>query len=271
MAVGVTVLSSCSTVRSLLPTLPSLDDPELEDGLAWVQALPGGRIRFFCPRMEMGQGAPLGLSQVVAEELNIGQSEVECVLPNTGQTPPFKMTVGSESIRDFFEPVSYGAARLRETLRALAAEKAGRTLDRIQDGRGGFVLPDGTELSYGTLVPSEAVVLVAANTGPLPRYALERRDRYQAIGRSWKHQELKAIVTGEAVYSRDVSLPDMLYGEVLRPPAFGAQLQSADGSAAEAMPEVSAVVIDRGSNFVGVVTDNPFVLPTAIEIGRAHV
>ena len=89
LAVGVTVLTSCSSVRStLLPALPSFNDPELDDALFWVQALPGGRIRFLCPRMEMGQGASLGLSQVVAEELNIGQSDVECVLPDTDQTPP---------------------------------------------------------------------------------------------------------------------------------------------------------------------------------------
>lgn len=72
LAAGMTVLASCSSVRSMLPALLSTDDPELEDGLSWVQAVPDGRIRFYCPRMEMGQGAPLGLSQVVAEELNIG-------------------------------------------------------------------------------------------------------------------------------------------------------------------------------------------------------
>ena len=269
LAAGVTVLASCGSVRSLLPVLPTTANPEFEDALFWVQALPGGRIRFLCPRMEMGQGATLGLSQVVAEELNIGPSEIECVLPDTSQTPPFEMTVGSESIAHFFRPVSYGAARLREALRTMAAEKAGLPAAQIRDVRGGFVMPDGTVFDYGGLVPSEPVVVMAtepstAQTMP-PLYALERQGKYQAIGHSWKHQELEAMVTGRTVYSRDVTLPGLLYGQVLRPPAFGAVLRSADGRAARSMPGVVSVVIDKKRNFVGVVTDDPFVLPTATE------
>lgn len=267
VAAGATVLASCSSVGSLLPVLPSLDDPELEDALAWIQVLPGGRIRFFCPRMEMGQGASLGLSQVVAEELNIGQAEIECVLPDTDQTPRFKMTVGSESIANFFEPVSHAAARLREALRMIAAKKAGVPVENIQDGRGGFVTPDGTVFGYGVLVPSEPLVLSEANGSTTamtpPRYALERKGKYQAIGHGWRHHELEAIVTGQTVYSRDVTLPGMLYGQVLRPPALGARLESADGRAARSMPGVVAVVIEKENDFIGVVTDDPFVLPTA--------
>ena len=261
LAAGVTVLTSCGAARAVLPALPSFSGPEPEDALAWVQALPGGQIRFFCPRMEMGQGAPLGLSQVVAEELNIRQQEIDCVSPATDQTPPFKMTVGSEGIFDFFMPVSYGAARLREALRALAAEKAGLAPELVQDGESGFVLPDGTVLSYGDLMPSEPVVLSVSGSSrtdeALPRHAVERRGAYRAIGQRWKHHELEAIVTGKTVYSRDVTLAGMLYGQVRRPPAFGARLQSANGRAAEAMAGVNAVVIDKGRNFVGVVSDDP--------------
>ncbi len=265
LAAGVTVLASCSSVRSIWPALPSINGPEIEDGFAWVQALPGGRIRFFCPRMEMGQGAALGLSQVVAEELNIGPSEIECVIPDTSQTPPFQMTVGSESMAKFFAPVSHGAARLREALRIMAAEKSGLSPAQIEDGRSGFVLADGTELGYGKLVPFEPVVLSAADESTPPRYALERNGAYQAIGQNWRHHELEAIVTGRTVYSRDVSLPDMMYGQVLKPPAFGARLLGADGAAAKAMPGVAAVVIEKRNNFIGVVTEDPFVLPAALQ------
>ena len=275
LAAGVTVmLTSCSSVRSALPALPTFDSPETDDALAWIQVLPGGRIRFFCPRMEMGQGVSLGLSQVVAEELNVDRTDIECILPDTGQTPPFKMTVGSEGIANFFEPVSYGAARLREALRALAAKKSGLSPDQVRDGRGGFVLPSGSSLSYGELVPAEPLILSPSDSSTveaaLPRYALQRRGAYKAIGHSWKHQDLEAIVTGKTVYSRDVTVPGMLYGQVVRPPAFGAWLKNADGRAAEAMPGVIAVVIDKETNFVGVVTNNPFVLPAAMQEIETH-
>lgn len=269
LAVGATVLTSCSALRSVLPALPSFNDPEREDGLAWVQALPDGSIRFYCPRSEMGQGASLGLSQVVAEELNVGQSEIQCIRPDTDQMAPAKMTVGSESIFSFFEPVSFGAAQLREALRILASEKTGLAVGQIKDGRGGFVLPDGANLEYAAIVPAEPLILSrtgsTASEASVPRYAVERSGRYQAIGHRWKHHELEEIVTGRMVYSRDVALADMMFGQVIRPPAFDARLKSVDSRAAEEMTDVVSVVVDRKENFVGLVASNPFVLPAAIE------
>jgi len=270
VAAGVTVavFASYPVARAKIPALPTFDGPGAKDGLAWIQALPDGRIRFFCPRMEMGQGAGLGLSQVVAEELNIAQSDVECLLPNTDQTPPFQMTVGSESTANFFDPVSFAAAQLREALRVLAAEKTGVTGDQILDGQGGFILPDGSALGYRDLVSDKAIVLTddqLLSDDVLVRHAIRRAGQYRAIGQRWPHHETKAIVTGQMTYARDVMIPDMAYGAVIYPPAFGAELQIADGRAAKAMPGVVAVVTDTGENFVGVVADNPFVLESALE------
>jgi isoquinoline 1-oxidoreductase subunit beta len=265
ISAGVTVLSSCN---SIMIALPSTTDPELEDSLSWIQVMPGGKIRFFCPRMEMGQATSLGLTQVVAEELNIGPQEIECVLPDTNQTPAFKMTVGSEGIFEFFRPVSYGAARMREVLRLLAAEKSGFPTDQITEDHRGFILPDGAKLDYGALVPSEPMIISADASEKLdkePRqYAFKRIGEYNAIGNSWKHPELEAIVTGRAVYSRDTNLENMLYGQVVRPPAFGAKLKSANGRTAEAMSHTVSVIINMDDNFVGVVSSDPFLLSNAI-------
>ncbi len=282
VAAGITVLGAVSfpTVRANFPTIPTTRNPEPDEGMVWIQVLPGGKVRFFCPRMEMGQGAVLGLSQVVAEELNIDQSEIECLLPSTDQTPPFKMTVGSESILEFFSPVSLAGARLREILRGLAAKKAGVKGDQIKDaragdGRGGFILPDGSRLGYGDLVPSAPLVVSPQDwTGQeneAPLYAQKRQGKFAAIGKTWKPQDLEAIVTGKAVYSRDTVVPGMVFAQVLRAPAFGARLKKVNGSAAEAMAGISVVVGDEGNNFAGVVNfvavvaTDPFLLPEAIE------
>ncbi len=275
VAAGLTVVAAASYpfVRSAIPILPTRNDPSSDDGLAWLQVLPDGSIRFYCPRMEMGQGAALGLAQIVAEELNVSQSQIECVTPSTDQVEPFKMTVGSEGIATLFEPISSAAARLREALRLMAAEKEGVDLDQIEDDRGGFKLSSGNKLSYGDLVPSNPTVLSVSDypaaDGQLERYAVKRKGNFRAIGQDWKHHELEAIVTGQTVYARDVSLPDMLYGQMLHPPAFGARLLSADGSAAESMAGVSAVVINTDANFVGVVAENPLVLSDAVEAVKA--
>ena len=107
LAVGVTVLGSCSR---LLPALPTQKKPAREDARFWLQILPDGRVRFLLPRSEMGQGIATGLTQVVAEELDLPRERIECVLPNTLQIPPALLTVGSWSMREFFQPVSVAAS-----------------------------------------------------------------------------------------------------------------------------------------------------------------
>ncbi len=260
LAVGLTVLSACNGV---LPVLPTTADPENEDGSSWVQVLPDGRVRFLCPRMEMGQGAPLGLSQIVAEELNIKQAQIECVSPATDQSPAFKMTVGSESIAIFADPVSKGAASLREHLRQRAAAKLERPVDQLADAGGGFEV-EGTFIGYGELVSAEAEVLVADHRDGAEQYFRTRTKSRQVIGDRWRDPDIEDIVTGRTVYSRDVSLPGMLYGDVVRPPRFGATLIDASDNGARALPGVVAVLINKASNLAGVVAESPLILADAL-------
>lgn len=267
MAAGVTVLSSCSPIYSAIPALPSTNDPEQSDAVTWIQILPNGKVRFYCPRMEMGQGASVGLSQVVAEELNIGPGDIECVLPHTNQVPPFKMTVGSQSIMEFFDPVSNAAANLRETLRSMAAEDAKRPLSQITDMSAGFQLPNGQQLTYGTLVKESPLYLTDASSDEreVKRYCITKKNSYHAIGNSWKHHELEAIVTGQPLFARDVSVPEMVYGQVLKPLTYGSQLIEAEVDGAKKMPGVIAVVVDKDTSFVGVITRHPSQLTPALK------
>ncbi|MBT4940252.1 MAG: molybdopterin-dependent oxidoreductase, partial [Rhodospirillaceae bacterium] len=267
LAVGVTATASCSPIYSSLPALPSTDGPEWADAITWIQIMPNGKARFYCPRMEMGQGAPLGLSQVVAEELNLDQSDVECLLPDTQQIPRFRMTVGSQSILDFFDPVSRAAANLRENLRAMAAERTHYKPAQIKDAPGGFVLPDGQRKDYTTLVTDKPLLLTETRSieDGLKIYSKNKNRNRRAIGNPWKHHELEAIVTGQPLYARDKSLPNMLYGQVLRPAVYGSKLINADVRDAKKMPGVTAVVVDKGANFIGVVTEHPSQLNAALD------
>ncbi len=266
-AVGLTVVAAGSypLVASAVPVLPSLADPDPGDGLAWVQMLPDGRARFFCPRMEMGQGASLGLSQAVAEELNLAQDQIDCVLPDTSEIPPVKMTVGSESILMFLEPVARGAATLREMLRQHAAEASGVAAADLVDAPGGFMGPDETVLDYADLVGATPVIVSVEAEKPATLYSMAPGRTPTAIGQSWSHPELLDIVTGKTTYSRDVIIPNMLHGAVVHPPVFGARIAEIDDSAARKLPFVVSVVADRRGNFAGVVTDNPFKLKEALE------
>ena len=266
IAAGATVLSACS---SILPVLPTLDDPELNDALSWIQILPDGRVLFYSPRMEMGQGAALGLCQVVAEELNVDQSEIECLVPNTDQVPPFKMTVGSEGIASYFKPVAFGAATLREKLKSIAAERYEVSIDQIRSIDKGFLLPNGASLTYGGLVQQSPLIVMAddpVNENALLKYNISNpKAEHQAIGKSWKDPDLEAIVRGELVYSRDVEIPDMLYGKVVHQPAYDAKIESFDFSIASKIPGVVDIVIDEETDLIGVVAEDPFTLRLAMD------
>lgn len=271
VAIGVTatVAVSYPVWRKGIPALPTFEDPDPLHGIAWVQIVPGGRVRFFCPRMEMGQGATLGLSQIVAEELNVDQDQIDCVLPATDQVQPFRMTVSSESISLFFDPVSLSGARVRETLRRLAAKEFGVGTELVRDAHGGFGLPGERIVFYADLVPSEPLVDDTDEQSP-PRYARTRTGQFRVIGQPWKHPELKSIVTGTAPYSQDFYIPGMVYGHVFHPPAIGANLRQIDSREAGAMPGVSVISVDKGNGFVGPVKFTALVAETPVLLATAR-
>ena len=236
VAGGTTILTACS-----FPTLPTFRAPDAEDAPSWLQLLPDGRIRFFSPKSEMGQGIRTGLAQVVAEELNVEFAAVEVVSPDTKQIPPVLVTAGSRSMKSCFAPVSEAAALLRETLREHAALRLGVAAASVRDGgRGGFASSEGAQIAYAELVGDEESIITANSEigSRLPLYAVDRSRKLECIGRSHTPVDLEAIVTGREVYSRDVAVPGMLYGRVVRPPRPGARLADAKVEAARSIDGV---------------------------------
>lgn len=88
--------------------------------------------------------------------------------------------------------------------------------------------------------------------------------RLRVVGKPVPRVDARAKVTGQAVYTRDVRLPDMLYGAVVRSPYPAAAIESVDTAAAERLPGVRAVhVLDRsrvryqGHEVAAVAADTP--------------
>jgi len=75
------------------------------------------------------------------------------------------------------------------------------------------------------------------------------------MGRSVARLDIPAKVSGLAQFGIDTFAPEMLYGAVARPPAYGAQVRSYDQQAASSIPGVRWMGrIDRG---VAVCADTP--------------
>lgn len=256
VAGGVTVLGACQ-----LPTLPTFAEPTMEDAVTWVQLTADGTVRFYLPRTEMGQGISTGLTQVVAEELNLPLDAVECVYPTTADIAPAQMTVGSQSIENFFEPTARAAATLRELLRSAAAAQTGSAQADLSDALSGFRLPEGRLVTYLELAGTGTRIETVDPRAPL-RSLRPREDR-RLVGRPCEPVHVHRIVTGAEIYSRDVMLEELAFGAVARPPFLGAELEGHDRSAAEAVPGVLAVVAGP-DNQVGVVAETPMAAATGI-------
>ena len=87
--------------------------------------------------------------------------------------------------------------------------------------------PDGVDPQVWTDRPAEPWKQTTVVGEPLPR--MEGYER----------------VSGTAVFTTDVMLPDMLYGAILVCPHAHAKVNSVDTSAAEKMPGVRAIVTRR--------------------------
>jgi len=84
--------------------------------------------------------------------------------------------------------------------------------------------------------------------------ALKPATAFEVCGKSLARADFPDKVTGKAKFAGDIILPKMLYGKVLRPPAHGAKLKSADLSAAKQFKD--AIVLQDG-DFVGAVHPLP--------------
>jgi isoquinoline 1-oxidoreductase len=73
-------------------------------------------------------------------------------------------------------------------------------------------------------------------------------EEWDVLGTSVPRPNARDLVTGAHRFPSDIQRPNMLYGRILRPPSYGATLESIDLSKAEAM---EGVVVVRDDQFVG--------------------
>jgi CO/xanthine dehydrogenase Mo-binding subunit len=71
---------------------------------------------------------------------------------------------------------------------------------------------------------------------------MKQSTAYLVVGRAEARIDGEEKVTGRAIYTVDVELPSMAQGKILRSPYPHARLARVDGSKAEKLPGVCAVI-----------------------------
>ncbi|MGI0090607.1 MAG: xanthine dehydrogenase family protein molybdopterin-binding subunit, partial [Nitrososphaerales archaeon] len=91
------------------------------------------------------------------------------------------------------------------------------------------------------------------------------------VGKSIQRLDATPKVTGKIVYSRDMSIPFMLYGKVKRSPYPHAKLVSIDYSRAMTMPGIAAVITGRDFPSLGTEETPAMATDEALYAGQAVV
>jgi isoquinoline 1-oxidoreductase len=206
-----------------------------------------GTITALSGKVEEGQGPRAELSQAAAEELRLSVDRVHLVMADTDLVPDDGITAGSRTTPRNVPEMRRAAATARELLAALAGREWGvdATALEVRDGR--ITGPAGQSMTYADLAKKGDVAAALATT-IRDDVALTPVSDWRVLGQSEARPNARDLVTGTHRFPSDVVRPGMLYGRVLRPPAYGSTLESIDLSGAQALVDV---VVVRDGAFVG--------------------
>ncbi|MBA3975179.1 MAG: isoquinoline 1-oxidoreductase [Candidatus Solibacter sp.] len=209
-----------------------------------------GRITVLNGKVEEGQGALTQLGMAAAEELRVPVSRIGVVMADTDRTPDDGLTAGSRTTPSTVPAVRQAAAAAREILVAAAAAKfqVDQSAITVKDGA---AHASGRRFTYAQLAASDGFT---ESMKRAPGSAtLTAPAEWTVLGKSQTRLNGGDIVTGKYQFPSDITRPGMVYGCVLRPPAYGAALQSIDLEAAKTIAGATAI---RDGEFVAAVGPN---------------
>ncbi len=225
---------------------------------AYLRVAPDGKVTGLAGKIEMGQGSRTVLAQLIADEMDVDYDSVDMVMVDTAVCPWDMGTFGSLNVRQYSLLVRAAAAEARAVLLQMASEKLDVPVERLTVSAG--VISDKTapdkSVSYGQLVDGKRIERHLGKA-PIKRYA-ELRLTHQHLQR----KDALVKVTGKAEFTADVRVPGMLYARILRPPAHGAKLKSANTDAAE---RAGARII-RDGDLIAVLHKRPDVADHALSL-----
>ena len=247
---GVPPISNKDLAGSLQRT-PMLD--------AWIRIADDGKVTVFTGKVELGTGVRTALLQVAAEQLDVAPTAVNFITADTALTPNEGFTAGSHTMADSGTALLNAAAQVRALVLQGAAAQLKVDAAQLKTSNGIVSAPDGRRLHYG-----EAVRGINLHQAAKAKSPLKDPHDYSIIGKSLPRVDIPAKLTGGAAYVQDLRMPGMVHARVVRPPAPGARLLSADLKAAQQMPGVLKVHVD--GNYLAVIASDEW---QAIQAMRA--
>ena len=225
---------------------------------AWLHVNENGEVTVYTGKVEVGQDIRTSLTQAVAEELSVAPGSIHLLMGDTDRVPFDMGTFGSRTTPTMSPQLRRASAAAREVLIGLAAEAWKVDQAKLVAANGIVTDPESRRsASYGELAKGRELAKAIPAEDPLTPAA-----QWKVMGKPLGKVTGRDIVTGRHRFPADIKLPGMLYGKVLRPPAFGATLTALDAQKAEQSPGVKVV---HDGNFVGVTAPSGRVAQSALE------
>jgi isoquinoline 1-oxidoreductase len=222
-----------------------------------------GTISVFSGKVDAGQGARSELAQAAAEELRVPLASIRMTLADTGTCPNDGTTAGSGTTPRTVPAVRQAAAAVRQLLIESTAKKWEVATSDVE-ARDGKLTHAASKRSASYVEAAKDEALAKELAKPAAGSSkLTPTTEWKTLGTEQKAPAAHDKVTGRHSYPSDMRRPGMLYGRVLRPPAYRANvLMSVNLAPAKAMDGVVAV---EDGGFAGVAAPTAFAAQQAIE------
>ena len=204
----------------------------------WMSIASDGTVTIVAHRSEMGCGSRTALPLIVADELDADWSQVK--IDQAIGDPKYgdQDTDGSHSVRSNFDLMRQVGATGRVMLISVAATRW-KVSPKECTTEPHFVVhrATGRKLGYGELAAEAAKLPIPKKEDvPLP---LKKRSEWRYIGKENGHLfDLPEIVTGQAIFGMDATMPGMVFASIEHPPVLGQKIKSYDDKAALKVPGV---------------------------------
>ena len=196
-----------------------------------------GWVTLIAKNPEIGQGIKTALPMILAEELGADWNKVKVEQGDFNTAYEEQWAGGSYAIVLNWDLMRTAGAKVRYALLEAASQKTNLPSSEWIT-RNGFAVHEasGDSISFGELVSEASKMTLPEEVEFKPMEA------YEIVGKPQPQVDLDRIVTGEAEYSIDVKLPDMLYATVLKNPVHQGKLQSYDDAKTKEINGVLEVV-----------------------------
>ena len=243
---------------------------------AWVQISTDGEVRIFNPVAEMGQGSMTALAVLVAEEMDADWSKVKIeyspIDPKIygrswggGRGGGTMMTVGSQAIRGYYENLRHAGAQARYVLLKAVSEKWKVPINDLSSANGYIKSKQlNKKLSFGEIASFKNIEIEIPE---IPVDQWKKPEDFKLIGKYVERYDIPEKVNGNAVYSIDVRLPNMVYAFISRSPVHGAKPTLTNlNELKESAGFVDVVEFDHGIGVVAETVQQGFVLKRKMKI-----